>query len=106
MSAAALVEIAEIRRGLDDAFEVLMDAAEAGLAALARETPATDEARGALEAVTAACAFHDLAGQRLARLAQLLSGAPERRADARLLAGPAPVGGGLSEAELETLLAG
>ena len=89
---AALEEIVEIRRVLEAAVEDLLRLAEHG-AALARsmaQSPTPD--LGAVEPVfigmMQACAFQDLVGQRLERLAGLLEQRRDARPDADLLNGP------------------
>jgi len=92
----ALEEIAEIRRVLEVAVDDLLRLAEHG-AALARsmaQSPTLD--LGAVEPVfigmMQACAFQDLVGQRLERLAGMLEQRTETRPDADLLNGPARSG--------------
>lgn len=89
---AALEEIVEIRRVLEAAVEDLLQLAEHG-AALARSMAQSKMPDpGAVEPVfigmMQVCAFQDLVGQRLERLAGLLEQRRDARPDADLLNGP------------------
>ena len=93
---AAVEEIVEIRRVLEAAVEDLLRLAEHG-AALARsmaqsmargETPDPGAVEPVFIGVMQACAFQDLVGQRLERLAGLLEQRRDIRLDADLLNGP------------------
>lgn len=98
--------IAAARRDLTAAAGGLMAASEAGLRAVAMARDGDGEALARIEAaflaVLEACAFEDLIGQRLTRLAMVAS---ERSApqDA-LLNGPALPGQGLDQAEIDAWL--
>lgn len=100
----ALDEIDALRGETEAAATQILDAAAVGLQLLATDpTPAVvDRVREALRAITAACAFEDLAGQRLSRLRALLEGSLE--ADP-LLNGPALPGSGLDQAAADALFA-
>lgn len=100
---AALDEIAAIRRLLDETADALMTAAERGMT-LAAEQPLDGPAvTAAFSEVLELCAFQDLAGQRLQRLANSLSGGVmDARADAALLHGPAN-GGGVDQDQADAL---
>ncbi len=88
MAARALAEIAEIQTTLDDAVDTLLELAEAGIT-VSREAPEdTASIIRAFGAIRDICGFRDLAGQRLARLAETLNGAQDSRPDAALLNGP------------------
>lgn len=84
--AAALEEIAGIRDELDRAADRLLGLAERGL------LEAGPAAAPILTEILEACAFGDLIGQRLTRLANTMSGAPDGRSDAHLLNGPSSSG--------------
>lgn len=97
-AAQILGRVAEIQAGLDEAAERLLEH-------LTRALPmATDDAlRAELTAALEACAFHDLAGQRLALFAAGLMGLA-REDDDPLLNGPADRGQGLAQADVDRLL--
>ena len=89
---AALEEIVEIRRVLEVAVDDLLQLAEHG-AALARamaqsKTPDPGTVEPVFIGMMQACAFQDLVGQRLERLAGLLEQRKDTRPDADLLNGP------------------
>ncbi|KQS57408.1 hypothetical protein ASG17_01400 [Brevundimonas sp. Leaf363] len=103
-AAQILARTAEIQAGLDEAAERLLDH-------LGRALPMaqTDALKTELVAALEACAFHDLAGQRLAVFAAALMGlAREAQDDALwadpLLNGPADRGQGLDQAAVDRLL--
>lgn len=99
----ALQEIATIRRLLDDTADALMTAAERGMALAARQPVDGHAVAAAFSEVLELCAFQDLAGQRLQRLADSVSGgATDTRPDAALLHGPAN-GGGLDQDQADAL---
>lgn len=100
---AVLDELLALGRLLDEAAEGLMTAAEHGLA-LARCEPIDRAAMSAGFAdILQLCAFHDLAGQRLRRIAVMLSnGTVDTRPDAALLHGPAN-GDGLDQDRADAL---
>lgn len=100
--------IAAIRHDLAAATEGLMAASEAGLraVALARDGDGDGEALSRIEAgflaVLEACAFEDLIGQRLARLA--VSGSERSGPQDPLLNGPAAPGRGLGQEDIDAWL--
>jgi hypothetical protein len=91
-----LEALAEVQAGLDDAADRLLDHLGRALA-LADDAALKQELVAAMEA----CAFHDLAGQRLARLAAGLT--LQTHADP-LLNGPADRGEGLDQSDIDLLL--
>lgn len=98
--------VAAARRDLAAAAEGLMAASEAGLCAVALARDGDGAALTRIEAaflsVLEACAFEDLIGQRLTRLAMVAS---ERSAPQNtLLNGPALPGQGLDQAEIDAWL--
>ena len=99
----ALIEIEALKSELDAACDALLSAAQTGLE-LAADTPVDGVVVGGLFAeILSLCAFQDLAGQRLDRMAQALAGhAADRRPDAHLLNGPAN-GDGLDQAAADAL---
>lgn len=101
--AAALIEIEALKASLDEACDLLMTQAETGLALAAAQTVDPDRVAAAFSEILSLCSFQDLAGQRLSRLADLLSGsAADARPDAHLLNGPANAGG-LDQAAADAL---
>lgn len=91
---AALAEIQALKVLLDEACDQLMTQAEAGIALISAETIDRDRASAAFSEIFSLCCFQDLAGQRLSRLADAISGAEtDTRPDAHLLNGPANAGG-------------
>ena len=103
MGVTALAEIEALRAFLDYACDRLMTEAERGLA-LAASTPGSGDAFGEVfSEIMSQCAFQDLAGQRLSRIADMISGGVlDARPDADLLHGPAD-GGGLDQAASDAL---
>lgn len=96
---AVLSEIDALRLELDAAVDGLLSAAQRGLDA----GPDAEAARQLFAEVMALCAFHDLSGQRLDRIARTIARAPaDVRPDARLLNGPAGPGG-LDQAAADAL---
>lgn len=100
---AVLDDVSALGRLLDEAAEALMAAAEDGMN-LARCEPIDRAAISAgFAGILQLCAFHDLAGQRLRRIAEMLSnGAADTRPDAALLHGPAN-GDGLDQDQADAL---
>jgi len=97
-----LAEIAVIRDVLDTAAQTLLSLSERGLdLAQAQFVDAAAIETTFLE-VLQACAFQDLVGQRLERLAASATGQAETRADAHLLNGPAAQG--LDQAAADRLM--
>lgn len=99
-----LSRTAEIQAVLDEAAERLLDHLGRALS-----MAQTDAVRDELVAALEACAFHDLAGQRLAIFAAALMGlAREAQEDSQpsdpLLNGPADRGQGLEQADIDRLL--
>lgn len=98
--------MAAIRRDLAAAAEGLMAASEAGLRAVALARDGDGEALTRIEAtflaVLEACAFEDLIGQRLTRLAVAAGGRSGPQDP--LLNGPALPGQGLEQAQIDACL--
>jgi hypothetical protein len=91
---AALAEIEALRAALDQACDQLMTQAETGLDLASRPAPDASRLSGIFAEIMSLCSFQDLAGQRLSRLADAISGAPtDTRPDAHLLNGPTDRGG-------------
>ena len=101
----ALTEIEALKSELEAACDALLSAAQTGLE-LAADRPVDGEIVGGLFAeILSLCAFQDLAGQRLDRMARALAGgAADQRPDAHLLNGPAD-GDGLDQAAADALFA-
>jgi len=97
-AAQILSRVAEIQAGLDEAADRLLEHLGRALP-MAEDTALRAELTAALEA----CAFHDLAGQRLAVFAAGLMG-PAKEVDDPLLNGPADRGWGLDQAAIDRLL--
>lgn len=97
-------EIAALKAELEATCEALLSAAQTGLE-MAADTPVDGVVVSGLFAeILSLCAFQDLAGQRLDRLAATLAGGVEdRRPDAHLLNGPAD--DGLDQAAADALFA-
>lgn len=92
--AAALAEIEALKTGLDETCDRLMTQAEAGMALASQPTPDASRLSAVFVEIMSLCSFQDLAGQRLSRLADAISGAgADARPDAHLLNGPANRGG-------------
>lgn len=98
-AAQILSRVAEIQAGLDEAAEQLLDHLTRALP-MAESEPLKAE----LTAALAACAFHDLAGQRLAVFAAGLMGLARDGDDDPLLNGPADRGQGLDQADIDRML--
>lgn len=91
---AALVEIEALKAVLDEACDRLMTEAETGLALVSEPSPDPGRIAAVFTEILSLCSFHDLAGQRLGRMADALSGnTADARSDAHLLNGPANTGG-------------
>jgi chemotaxis regulatin CheY-phosphate phosphatase CheZ len=103
MDTAARAEIEALRAFLDDVCDQLMTQAETGLSLLAATPPASKAVEEVFSEIMSLCAFQDLAGQRLSRLADLIAGGTiDTRSDAGLLHGPADEGG-LDQAAADAL---
>jgi hypothetical protein len=102
-TAEVLTEIDALRLALEDACDAIMTRAEHGLV-MARGEPVEAAAVSDIFAeIIGLCAFQDLAGQRLTRIAQAFSATPpDLRPDAHLLNGPAD-GDGLDQAAADAL---
>ena len=99
----ALLEIAQIRKTLDEAAEDLLGAAERAMGLLSGSGAEGLETE--ISAMISACAFHDLVGQRLTRLEALIGEqAPDMRNAPELLNGPANPGQGLDQAAADRLM--
>lgn len=100
----ALGEIAALKAELEAACDALLSAAQSGME-LSEDTPVDGELVGSMFVeILGLCAFQDLAGQRLDRLAATLAGAGvDDRPDAHLLNGPAA--DGLDQAAADALFA-
>ncbi len=98
-------EIEALRSELDIASDALLSAAQSGVEVSA-DMPVDGAIVGALFIeILALCAFHDLASQRLDRLAAHIDGDPvDQRPDADILHGPAN-GDGLDQAAADALFA-
>lgn len=107
-SAGPQVLIETIRDQLDASADAIMTAAESGLRSLAAtrsgEPAAVDALELSLTRILEACAFQDLAGQRLSRLSALIRD-PDTKVDP-LLAGPQTPGQGLSQDAADALMTG
>lgn len=109
-SGTALEIIAAIRADIDLAGDTLLAAAEKGLrevgAVRAGEAEALDRLEEMLCAILEACAFQDLAGQRLSNLeAAVGKGVLAVNGGDPLLNGPAAHGEGLDQAAADALMA-
>ncbi len=106
LSAAIMDELAVLRGGLETAAEDILTAVEKAMArvALIDDAQARVDLDLLLFAALEACAFQDLAGQRLSNVARLLAGiaAP---ADP-LLEGPQRPGMGLDQSAADALFGG
>ena len=102
--------IAAIRSDVELAAESILSAAEAGLrdvqAAREGQTEALDRLEQILCALLEACAFQDLAGQRLSQLEARVGSLVPPAARDPLLNGPAAPGAGLNQAEADALMGG
>lgn len=111
MAAAEAREIIGlVRADIEQAADAMLAAAEMGLndVAAAREgqAAALDRIERTLCAILEACAFQDLAGQRLSRLKSVIGETPlvAPGASDPLLNGPAAPGEGLDQAAADALL--
>jgi hypothetical protein len=103
--AAALTEIEALKTALDEVCDQLMVQAEAGLDLTANPSADATQLTAIFSEILSLCAFQDLAGQRLNRMAAALSGASiDTRPDAHLLNGPANAGG-LDQSSADALFA-
>ena len=97
----AAAEAQAARQECEVAVDTILEAAErvaAQARSLASREPAiAAELSAAVGAIMEACAFQDIVGQRLTRLAD----GPDAEI---LLSGPALAGGGMSQADVEALL--
>ncbi len=102
----ALSEIEALKAGLDETCDALMVQVERGFL-LANEQPHdVDGLKGVLAEIMTLCSFQDLAGQRLTRLSNAITGgSTDLRPDADLLHGPANAGG-LDQAAADALFDG
>ena len=102
-TASALAEIEALRSALGQACDALMAKIEIGLSLAADPSADIHTASGVFSDMLSLCSFQDLAGQRLTRLAALISDAPaDTRPDAHLLNGPADTAG-LSQGAADAL---
>lgn len=101
--ALALIDIEALKSELDATCDGLLSAAQSGLE-LASDSPIDGElVVGMFAEILSLCAFQDLAGQRLDRLARQIAGdRSDMRPDACLLHGPAN-GDGLDQAAADAL---
>lgn len=85
----ALIEIEALKAELEIACDAILSAAQTGLE-LAADTPVDPElVSGMFAEIMGLCAFQDLGGQRLDRLARQIEGSVvDTRPDADLLHGP------------------
>lgn len=105
-AAAAIAEIQELKAALDEACDALMEQAELGLSVAAASQGTDPRITEVLAQIMSLCSFHDLAGQRLSRLAsQIQNNPPDTRADAHLLNGPTNAGG-LDQSAADALFGG
>lgn len=99
---AALAEIQALDTALEAASEAILAVAERGLE-LAGRPHEVQAMTDLFSELLGHCGFQDLAGQRLARLAEIIHGeSVDARPDARLLNGPANTGG-LDQAAADAL---
>jgi hypothetical protein len=99
-------ELAALRGGLETAAEDILGVIEKAMACTAKlEDPQTRvDLDMLLFAALEACAFQDLAGQRLSNVARLLAGISEPSDP--LLAGPQRPGAGLDQGAADALFGG
>lgn len=101
--------LAAIRADISLAADSLLSAAEMGLrevqAAREGQTAALDRLEQVLCALLEACAFQDLAGQRLSKLEACID-LTARSSDDPLLNGPALQGQGLDQSAIDALMGG
>lgn len=102
--------ISTIRREVEQAADHMLSAAEMGLrdidAARSGQTAAFDRIERTLCAILEACAFQDLTGQRLSKLANMLETTELRTAQTDpLLNGPALAGEGLNQDAADAIIA-
>ena len=99
-----------IRADIEQAADAMLSAAEMGLndtqAARDGQAGALDRLERTLCAILEACAFQDLAGQRLSRLAAMIGDASPGAGEAAdpLLNGPAAPGEGLDQAAADAVM--
>lgn len=99
----ALAEIDALKAALADASDALLIRAEQGVIMIADNPIDKATVSEVFSEIIALCGFHDLAGQRLARISQALAGGSgDTRPDAHLLNGPANAGG-LDQAAADAL---
>lgn len=103
--------IALIRADIEQAADMMLAAAEMGLrdvgSAREGQTAALDRIERTLCAILEACAFQDLAGQRLSKLEGAIGASgPLPDGEDPLLNGPAAPGQGLDQAAADALFAG
>lgn len=107
MDAAREIEL--IRAEVEQAADALISASDRGLELVEQVRQGSTEALAGLErtfiAILEACAFQDLMGQRLSRLAAAPGVIVRREADP-LLGGPADPGAGLDQAAADALFEG
>lgn len=106
---AALAELTALRHDLSDAAQTILAAAEAALEQLQRMTVSSkanaDEVSSRLFSILEACAFEDLAGQRVSKLDAFIRDPSSGPGDP-LLNGPALTGTGLDQGAADALLGG
>lgn len=107
---SATEELEALRSLLDDAADKILNAAMDGLEligdARGGSTDAVDGVQQSLKAILEACSFHDLAGQRLSRLAEADGGLVSQHSSDPLLQGPANAGQGLDQDAADALFSG
>lgn len=112
MTGEACEIVAAIRCDLEQAADAMLSAAEQGLRDLAAarngDVGGLERIEKTLGAILEACAFQDLAGQRLSRLesAILSPATPEKGRSDPLLNGPAAPGAGLDQDAADALMRG
>ena len=97
-------EIAQMREALEAAVDRLLSLAEQGVALTKTQPPDADAIEAVFVEVMQACAFQDLVGQRLDRLAARLTDRIDDRPDAHLLNGPASGAEGLDQSAADRWL--
>ena len=103
------IELNELRCDMRRATDAILGAAQAGLSRLPEMETEDDASVEYLSdlfcAILEACAFEDLANQRLSNLERALHGLPPSAAtgDGSLMNGPAPHGRGLDQAAADAL---
>lgn len=102
-TASALAEVEALRFMLNEACDALLGKIEIGLSLAADPSADIHTASDVFSDMLSLCSFQDLAGQRLTRLAALISDAPaDTRPDAHLLNGPSDIAG-LSQGAADAL---